>query len=629
MRKSRMLFFLLIIGIFMIIASRMNKGQDAESNQVVAVRAADNTEPKVIVTSLQSTTSWNAHDVVRTPFELPLLYLHQNRHETAASERTLNIVFTGIDGGREIVVELLSQHENVETDMKYVDTQRFTLPDHRCDANNPCAVKWVANPHMTPSDFYYLQVKDSDGVILWPQEGADRPDFVMLDRWDVPVGDYKVRILYATLFPFARGQNDLPNRLNPSAVTDFIEEQFVPVIVDTWHTQFNTWSLGQPLHPEWDADSIIEIILTDGPYALWGNIGTKSQLIGTDNEPTKECRIWWSSSNNSFQAYRTLEDGVRAVYAHEFFHLVQRNILLFTDQPHQRWMKMFIEAQGKFAPSVQYPEMELRRYGVQPHLTSEYLDSANRFLTNRLNTSYGEMEADPIYKFDAACYWRFLYEQYGMMNITRIALIEMTNYYDTDIVQAIGVAMDNTFTQLDGPFTSFEESLVAFARANYALRQDEGRCANEDFTQCRGNYYDPSGQYAEPPLEAELMYTGSTLTYEGAIPASYGMDFIEINIEAVTAKKNLEVTLSAKGDISRFHTQAWLIEKGITHNHFLTADPVKLIDNGNSEQIFNLASVEGSRPLMLALIITRLDANEQLDPQGLYTITMRETDPFN
>ena len=118
-----------------------------------------------------------------------------------------------------------------------------------------------------------------------------------------------------------------------TGLADFVEHQFVPVITETWHTQFKSWGLGKSIHPAWDADNMVEIVITDGPFALFDNIGTLSQFIGSDGEPTPECRLWWGSSNNSFQAYSTLIDAVKAVYAHEFFHLVQRNILLFTENP--------------------------------------------------------------------------------------------------------------------------------------------------------------------------------------------------------------------------------------------------------------------------------------------------------
>ena len=51
------------------------------------------------------------------------------------------------------------------------------------------------------------------------------------------------------------------------------------------------------------------------------------------------------------------------------------------------WLNAFIEAQGKFAPSVQYPELEIAGDRVKS-FGSEYAQRRQRFLMQRLNTSY-------------------------------------------------------------------------------------------------------------------------------------------------------------------------------------------------------------------------------------------------
>ena len=135
MHKSRFLFILLVVGVCVILALKSKANMGTESNQVSVVYAAEKSEPRVILTSDQSTTSWDTRDAVRTSFELPLLFLHQNCQETAESERTLKIVLTGIDGGRDIDVEIISNHMNVEAGMKHGETQRFAsyLLQHSCD----------------------------------------------------------------------------------------------------------------------------------------------------------------------------------------------------------------------------------------------------------------------------------------------------------------------------------------------------------------------------------------------------------------------------------------------------------------------------------------------------------------
>ena len=117
------------------------------------------------------------------------------------------------------------------------------------------------------------------------------------------------------------------------------------------------------------------------------------------------------------------------------------------------------------------------------------------------------------------------------MEIVRAALEEMACHHDPDIVLGIGKVMDRSFQRIDGPFRSYDESLIAFARANYALRLVNGRCTEPDVADCRDFYYDPRRIYADPPLAAELDYDGTSLIHDGGIPASYGMDFVEVRLD--------------------------------------------------------------------------------------------------
>jgi hypothetical protein len=622
MARSRSIITMLIIVIYFIaISSTVDVfGQKDEARQ--AHQTAGETGMQVKLFAAYHTTSWDARDPAQVRFELPVLYLHQNRVMTDDSDRTLEIKITGLSSGEEIELEIVSRHEDVTSCTQHTETQRVFLPDRPCTSEYPCVVRWTFDPQTTPSDFYTLQVRDSVGHVLWQNPYDDRPDLVILDTWDVNLDDYTVRILYATLFPFARGHIDLANRLAPAAVTDFIEGQFIPIITDTWHTQFDTWGLGIPIHHAWDDDNVVEIIVTDDPFALFDNHGTRSRFIGDDNQPTLECRIWWASSNNSFQAYKSLVEAVRAVYAHEFFHLVQRNILLFSEHPDHRWNNVFIEAQGKFAPSVQHPDLEVRWPRVRPIELSEYLTAANRFLSQRLNSSYSDMEDDRVNKYDAALYWRFLYEQYGDMDVIRTALLEMTRGYSDNIVPAIQTVMNQTFAQHEGPFDSFADSLIAFARANYALRLPDGHCHEADFTKCGGTYYDPGDRYVTPALEVELNYAGTPVVYEGAIPASFGMDFVEINLDSSVRNEAVQITLDGNSDVAQFSVQAWTIAKAVPGDFAMTADPTQITKREDGVFGYVFENVDTTQDLKLALIITRLDAGELLDTNGYYTVTV-------
>jgi hypothetical protein len=619
-----------IVGLFFItlVALFLNVGGAALDSSADTAEAESGKEapPRIEVTlsAAQWTTSYDARDPGRATFDLPLLYLHRQRQGSVEADRTLAIGIAGLAGGTEIEVEVVSLHTHVSTGRRQNDARRFVLPDRRCTSDDPCTVQWTFDPATTLSDLYTLRVRDSAGRLRWKNPHPDQPDLAMLDTWDVGLDGYTVRVVYATLFPFARGQNDLDNRLPPGAVTDFVEHQFVPMIVDTWNTQFHTWRFA-PIHPNWDSDRVVEVIITDPPFALFDGTGSYTRLIGRDGLPYPERRIWWPSSNNAFQAYDALENGCKVVFSHEFFHLVQWNVLVSTGHPESFWLHVFIEGQGKFAPSAQYPELEIHReHLVVAH--SAYTSAANRFLALRLNTSYRDIEANDDIKYDATLYWRFLYEQYGDMAIIRASIEEMARHFDSeDVVGSMERAMDAAFGRFDGPFYAFEESITAFAQANYALRLGNGRRRSSDPAECGELYCDPDDAYMGPPLEAKLYYDGSRLTYDGAIPASYGMDFIEVSLYPTVRNRPVVITFQRKGTVAQFDIQVWKLGSRGAKPHPVTPRPEAVPQSRGEGGVYRIPGLDTTAYNRLAIIITRLDADETTDPAGGYHITMEST----
>ncbi len=613
-------------------------------------------EIQVTVSAPYTTLSWDERDPERVKFDVPLVYLHRQREATPAAERTIEITVSGLPPSTEIQVELVSHHLNVATGEPHKASQDFVAPGRTCTSAAACVLRWTLDAATTPSDLYYLQVREPAGETLW--EEPRWPALAALDTWDVSLGDHAVHITYATLFPFARGERDFDNRLPPAAVTGFIEHKLVPIIRETWRTQFEEWGFGQPLHPDWDPDEVVDVIITAPPFALFDGTGTYSAYNYSDGTLYPERRIWWFSNMSDFQVYDTLENGYKAVFAHEFFHLVQWNVLLSTGRPTSYWRNAFVEAQAAFAVSVQYPELELQKDHVVTR-ASHFGIYAKRFLAHQLNTSYRDLDAAPTDKYDAALYWRFLYEQYNDMGIIRAALDEMARHYDADILAGMESAVNAAFARVDGPFDTYEESLVAFARANYALRLDNGRCETADFARCGGRFYDPHRVYADPPLEAQLTYDGTRLrdnaarngaqgadygayyglesaapaptpraesgdtdSYSGAIPASYGMDFIEVLLEPVMQGRPLTVTFEGEGDVARFNVQIWKLGPGEIKPRAVTVVPEVAPQEADGVHIYAIPRVDTAAFDRLAIIITRLDAEETLDPAGSYRLTV-------
>ena len=68
----------------------------------------------------------------------------------------------------------------------------------------------------------------------------------------------------------------------------------MPIIQETWHTQFHTWGFGEPIHPDWDADKVVEIIITDPPFALFDGTGHLHSIRPHRNgHPYPQRRLWW------------------------------------------------------------------------------------------------------------------------------------------------------------------------------------------------------------------------------------------------------------------------------------------------------------------------------------------------
>ena len=192
-----------------------------------------------------------------------------------------------------------------------------------------------------------------------------------------------------------------------------------------------------------------------------------------------------------------------------------------------------------------------------------------------------------------------------------------------DIVGSMESAMDAAFARVGGPFRTFEDSLVAFARANYALRLGNGRCTASDPAACGGLYYDPDNAYVIPPLEANLYYSGSPLIHAGAIPASYGMEFVEVSLYPTVNDQPLVVTLEGQGTAAQFDVQIWKLGSRGAKPSGITVTPETVPQSDGAAHVYVIPHVDTKTYNRLALIITRIDADEGLDPAGAYTIVLQ------
>jgi hypothetical protein len=182
--------------------------------------------------------------------------------------------------------------------------------------------------------------------------------------------------------------------------------------------------------------------------------------------------------------------------------------------------------------------------------------------------------------------------------------------------------MDRAFARVEGLFGSYAESVAAFARANYALYLEGGRCPAMDPAVCGGRYRDPDGMYREPVVEVKTDYAGDSQRFDGRIPGSYGADMIEVTLDRRMPSQAVTITLHPQNAVARFNLQVWQLGLGGFRRRALTAEPETAVQSGAGNPAEANLYIDRTQSHWLALIITRVDANEKADPIGGYRITV-------
>jgi len=256
-----------------------------------------------------------------------------------------------------------------------------------------------------------------------------------------------------------------------------------------------------------------------------------------------------------------------------------------------------------------------------------------------LNTSYEKM-----YPYRAVMYWRFLYEQCGGMSngvedpaagmqIIRRSLMTLYtgNSVDinsaTNLVEKLPEIMDQALAGSACPFKTHAESLVAFARAVYALRLADGRCTVPGIpTGC--GFYDPHQSYGDPRVST-ITYNGTQQSYSGEIKSSFGMDFVEVILEPATERQPLTLEFDTpQAAETVFNVQLWQLldsGEGTKPRRMRTqlTSPETLTEVTPEGTLFYVVpAIEPAVTNRLTFIVTRLDTQESSDPIGAYTIVL-------
>ena len=588
--------------------------------------------------------------------QIPHLVLHRNGALTAASERTLIVKADGIavpPGG--ITVTLLVETQRGDPDQGggpgsripvWRETQwladpvagnsgmvEFTLEFQR-------AMMLGADVIATPTDYFRYRVTattagDVTPRLLFEQEYA----FLMEDQVIVALPQVQemtdgaapdeLVLYYCDMIPYQNRVAGAIHQLSRAEVPAYVQGQLAPRMAEAFRVQSDVWSF--PWYEEWTSYrggvdiERLSVTLHDGK--TWFHSAAPA---GGDS------RISLNVSGNIGSAsYASLTERLMSSYQHELFHNIQRNIGLHYsgngDVSGKDWAwQFFSEGTAVLASTVGEFDVE---FAAGPG-ESYYLLNANKFIGGdgfygKLNKRYPEMDA-----YSPAVYWRFLYERCGGMRVVREALTALYSgelvdiQTSTDIVANLPAIMDRALAGASCPFTTYRESLNAFARALYALHIEGGRCVSPGQPGLCG-FYDPNHLYNGPTTN-RLTYTGTPLIYSVAeqaypagIPSSFGMDYIEIDLNQSADVQALTLEIyGTPGAAAVFDVQIWELMVDGGGRLLPIGDTVTLTADSDGRLTYAFPTSPNRATQRLAVIITRVDALESLDPAGEYTLEL-------
>jgi hypothetical protein len=329
------------------------------------------------------------------------------------------------------------------------------------------------------------------------------------------------------------------------------------------------------------------------------------------------------------------------MFHHELFHNLQRSLNQHfggdgrVGGAGNGW-KFYSEGTAILATSVGLPSAHFGPRNVRRHSTSD----ADKPLAAA--TARRDGMADTF----SAMYWRFLYEQCGGMKggteypgagmaVIRRALSALYSGQVVDIAKSrdpfasLPEVANSAFTNTPScPFRTYEQSLVHFGRALYALRLSGGRCT-EPGAPAGCGFYDPHNLYHRPAA-TELVYDGR---FEERRVHSWGgpdVDLFEVALQPSTDGQSLKMLLEPDdGGEAAFIMQVWKLVDGGPHE-----EPTPVPEQRDGPEVVG-AAVPGKRityhvPTVdlvefsrLAMIVTRVYIPGSANRHGEYTIRLQ------
>jgi hypothetical protein len=589
--------------------------------------------------------------------QIPHLVLYRNGMLTPADERTLIVEVGGIEippAGITVSLSIETQHSDPDNAESRIPVWDMTLwlPNTsavtRTDGSAVFTVEFpasiISGDHTlpTPTDYFRYRVVvilaesnlpgtvyEADyAFLLENQIVAALPHVQEITEGAAPD---ELVVYYCDMSPFQHRTAEGVSRLRRAEITNYVQTELAPRMVEAFRAQTDDW--GFPWDAAWipyreDETECLSVTLSDGKTWFHGPApasGGSGISINVGDLVTSA-------------RYAGLTAQIMALYQHELFHNLQRNLALQYGGKgdvagQDRVWQFFSEGTAVLAASVGESQAEFTD-------TSAYVINANNFigggkLAGELNTRYQDMRS-----YASAAYWRFLYEQCGSMQVIRQALIALYTgdivdiWSSTDIASAMPLIMDRALAGTGCPFSTYRNSLVAFARSLYALHVQGGRCMSWGESGICG-LYDPNHLYSSP-MVSQIAYTGVPLIYTGTsitsnapkqphtagIPSSFGIDFLEIDLAGMNGGQAL--TLEVYGEpeaAAEFRVQVWALggERG---QSVPVGETLTLSSNAQGHWLYTFPALDTGIIRRLAVILTRVDTQEQVDPVGAYTVTL-------
>jgi hypothetical protein len=608
-------------------------------------------------------------DVPPQTLELPHLVLLRNGALSDADERTLIVELTGIDvppGGVTVTLAIETQHGDPDPGSD-AEQRILVWREERRIAGLPAvtrtnvSVTWqheftstvtsAGETIATPTDYYRYEItvtsQESPSAGALYQFSAETAA-LMENQWIARLPEVleatpgatpdELVVYYCDMFPFRKSTHEPATWLPRKEVTRYVGAELVPQLVEAFRVQSDEW--GFPWYEEWTSyrsedPERLSVALTDartwfhGVAPSSGHSAISIRAGGGSNAP-----------------FATLADGLVSTFHHELFHNLQRNINQHSGGDgrvggaQDAW-DFFSEGTAVLAASVGQPRGQF----IQSLPGHTYMTHANGYLWRNsgpapdLNQSYQELAPRK-----AAIYWRFLYEQCGGMHdgvedpavgmqVIRRALVTLYSSEvvdvrsSTDLVGALPAVMDRALAGSSCPFQTYEESLVAFARAAYWLRLDGGKCVAPGVSAGCG-FYDPYDQYQEPPVST-IAYAGVEQQYRDGIKSSFGIDLVDVHLDPAANGQPLTLEFyAAPGSDAAFNVEIVLLTDSSESPRpqrvpaEMAATGVLASKNSDGRRFYTIPEIRANVYSRLGVVITRLDTEETSDPVGEYTIAL-------